>query len=114
GSARSRSPRPSRGRASRHHPWTAPGSHRGPRGRRSFVHPIREQFQGHAELARGNQVAVIPEHVPERGRVTLGAQLAAVVGAKQGPREDFAALVAQLLEGQGTVEEAVLEESGDT
>src|SRR5207247_4135024 len=58
-------------------------------------------------------MAVIPEDVPECGRVTLGAQLAAVVGAKQGPGEDSAALVAQLLEGQGTVEAAVLEESGD-
>jgi len=58
-------------------------------------------------------MAVIPEDVPECGRVTLGAQLAAIVGAKQGPGEDFAALVAQLLEGEGTVEAAVLEESGD-
>src|SRR5439155_19216227 len=106
--------RPSRGRASTPRPRTAPESRRWPRGRRSFGHPGREQFQGHPELARGNQMAVIPEDVPEGGRVTLGAQLAAVVGAKQGPGEDFAALVAQLLEAQVMVDVAVLEESDNT
>src|SRR5438309_1908120 len=81
--------------------------------RRTNAIAVREQLQRHAEIAGGNQMAVIPEHIPEGSRMSVGTQLPAIVGTEQGPREGLPAFLAQLLEGQGTIEEAILEESRD-